>query len=65
MEPIATYSESRFDGKRSFELFADKVIVRGKENLQSNYVSEVALSTLTPNLDRMRHRSDWFMTGLG
>jgi hypothetical protein len=37
VEPLARYFEQRFDGKRTFELFPDKLNVRGAEFLSADY----------------------------
>ncbi len=35
METIATYSEIRFDGSRTFTLLPDKIMICGKQTLLS------------------------------
>ncbi len=64
MEPIATYAEQRFDGKRTFELFADRVVVRGKTTLRSDFEVTVPLASLTPEFARVRARYSGFFAGL-
>lgn len=51
-----TYSEQRFDGKRTFQLFPDRVVVRGAETLSSDYDQTIPLATLTPEATTMRYR---------
>jgi hypothetical protein len=68
-QPIATYREQRFDGKRLFELFPDRVRVRGSVQLQSEFDTTVPLHTLnpTPNFIRIRNKSfaqgSWLFIG--
>ena len=64
MEPIATYEEQRFDGKRRFELFEDRVVVSGKTTFTSEFESVVPLTTLRPEFTRMRLRNLYFYMGI-
>lgn len=64
MEPITTYSEVRFDGARTFTLFPDRVVVRGKQTLHSDFESEIPLATLDPNFERISIRNRTFMAGV-
>jgi hypothetical protein len=64
MQPIATYSEVRFEGKRTFTLFADKIVVRGKQSLQSEFDVTIALTKLDPTPDILRFRSKGFTAGM-
>lgn len=64
MEPIATYREKRFDGERTFELYADRVAVRGKVTLASDFDASVPLITLTGNITRLRLRNRGFFSGM-
>lgn len=64
LEPIATYSETRFEGSRTFALFADRITIRGKEFLKSEYDGGIPLDTLNSNFDRMRVRSKTCIQGL-
>lgn len=57
MEPIATYKEVRFDGSRTFTLFPDKLLVRGKTTLHSDFDTTIPLRILDPNFDRMGIRN--------
>lgn len=61
METIATYYERRFDGKRTFTLLADAVVVSGSATLTSEFQVRVPLSSLDPNYSmlRLRHRIFW------
>ena len=68
-QPIATYREQRFEGKRLFELFPDRVRVRGSVQLQSEFDTTVPLHILnrTPNFIRIRSKSfaqgSWLFIG--
>ena len=53
MEPLMTYAERRFDGKRAFQLFADRVVIRGSEALSSEYEQIVRLDSLNAEFDRL------------
>ena len=64
MQPIATYTEVRFEGSRTFALFPDKVVVRGKQSLQSEFETAVALKALDPSPDSLRFRSPLFTWGM-
>src|SRR4051812_34818310 len=61
IEPIATYREQRFDGKRVFELFPDRVRIRGSVQLKSEFDTSVALNALVPtaNYLTIRNMSFW------
>lgn len=61
--PIATYRERRFDGKRTFELFADRVQIRGSTQLSSDFEISVPLKTLNPVPMRLRLRNKAFWAG--
>ena len=64
MEPIATYSEVRFDGARTFTLFPDRIIVRGKQTLHSDFETTIPLATLDANFDRLSIRNRNFASGI-
>lgn len=64
MEQIATYSEIRFDGSRTFTLFPDRIVVKGKQTFHSDFESNIRLATLDPNYDRVRIRNRIFMAGV-
>lgn len=64
MNPIATYTEARFDGKRTFHLFEDKVIVRGKATLGGDFETAIPLASLTPSFARLRSRHRAFFGGI-
>lgn len=59
-----TYDEQRFDGKRTFQLFAERIVVRGSESLSSAYEQTFALDTLRPEFDRTWYRSPYFLSGV-
>jgi len=64
METIATYFEQRFDGKRSFTLLPDAVVVAGRTTFNSDFEGRIPLSSLDPNYNRLRVRSRSCWTGL-
>ena len=63
-EPIATYRETCFDGKRVFELFPDRVRIRGSVQLTSEFEISIPLAVLNPNPMRIRMRNKAFWSGL-
>ncbi len=62
-QPVATYRERRFDGKRTFELFDDRVRIVGSTQLSSEFDFAVQLSSLNPEPMRMRFRNKGFWAG--
>lgn len=64
MDSIATYSEQRFDGKRTFTLLADAVVVIGSAALTSEFQARIPLSSLDPNYSILRFRNRNFWAGL-
>jgi len=64
MDPIATYAETRFSGKRQFELFSDTIRVRGKTFLKSDFDSTIPLKSLNPDFSRLRVRESAFVWGM-
>ena len=64
MEPLARYFEQRFDGKRTFELFPDKLQVRGAETLGADYEQTFRLASPQPEVNRMWYRNRSFNAGL-
>ena len=64
MEPIATYFEQRFDGKRMFTLFPDAIDVRGSVALTSEFELRIPLSSLDPNYTKLRCRNRGFNGGM-
>jgi hypothetical protein len=62
--PIATYRERRFDGKRAFELFAGRVVIRGHAGLTSRFETTILLNTLDPTFSRIWLRSSGFRASL-
>lgn len=59
-----TYSEQRFDGKRTFQLFTDRVLICGSETFSTTYEQTVRLESLRSEFDRTWYRSPSFMHGL-
>jgi hypothetical protein len=64
MESLMTYSEQRFDGKRTFQLFPDHVVIKGSEMLSSDYEQTLRLDSLLPEFGRTWYRSPSFMSGI-
>ena len=64
MEQIATYSEIRFDGSRTFTLFPDRIVVKGKQTFHSDFESNIPLATLDSNYDCVRIRNRIFIAGV-
>jgi hypothetical protein len=64
MDVIDTYHEVRFDGCRNYELYADRVVVKGKQSLGQEFESVVMLSTLQPIVSKVRARSKGFGQGI-
>ncbi len=64
LEPLMTYSEQRFDGKRTFQLFSDRVVIRGSQILASDFEQTVRLESLRPDFDRTWCRSPSFISGI-
>ena len=62
--PIATHRDQRFDGKRVFELFPDRICIRGSALLSSEFETSIPLNTLNPNPARIRFRNKAFWSGL-
>lgn len=60
MEPIARYSERRFEGRRDFQLFGDRVLIIAKDYMGSESESSVMLDSMVPVLSRGRARSSAF-----
>ncbi|MBK9099037.1 MAG: hypothetical protein IPM14_13125 [bacterium] len=63
-DAIATYSERRFDGRREFTLFADKVAISGTTSLGPRFEMTVQLNSLVPVADRLWARSRGFWQGI-
>ena len=65
MDPIAIYTEIRFDGTRTFTLFPDRVHIRGKNTLQSDFEAEIPLAILSPGYFKANFRHPACMVGIG
>jgi hypothetical protein len=63
-EPMATYQEARFELRRKFELFPDRVRVTGKGLHLGRFDVTVALSILRPQPNRVWIRGWLFRYGL-
>ncbi|HWG11111.1 MAG TPA: hypothetical protein VN693_06395 [Rhodanobacteraceae bacterium] len=64
MQTLATYSEQRLEGSRTFELFQDRVVIKGKQYLGSEFESTVMLEILQPTVNSVRRRSKGFPQGI-
>jgi hypothetical protein len=64
MEPLMTYAERRFEGTRTFQLFPDRVVIRGSEVLSAEYEQTVRLESLNAEFDHMWYRHPNFMHGI-
>jgi hypothetical protein len=62
-EPLARYSEVRPNGRRQFELFTDRVIVKAK-SARADTESTIMLADLRPEPNRLRVRPNEFGVGL-
>ena len=60
MSLLATYRERRPEGWRLFELFEDTIIVRGKNYLEHEFKTPIALHTLDPAHGWIKARSAGF-----
>ncbi len=60
MEPIARYSERRFEGRRDFQLFEDRIVVIAKNYMGGESESSIMLNTLVPVLSHGRARGSEF-----
>ncbi len=63
-QPIAIYREHRFDGKRLFELFPDRVRIHGHVQLHSEFDTTIPLNTLIPIPNVIRIRNKSFVHGI-
>jgi len=63
-QPIATYREHRFDGKRIFELFDDRIRIAGSTQFSSEFDFAVQLRVLNPEPMRLWFRNKSFWAGI-
>ena len=61
---IAKYEERRFDGKRLFELFGDRMLVSGARSLGPRFEQRVELRSLNAIPDRLWTRPPQFWGGI-
>ena len=64
MEPIATYSEKRFSGKRKFQLFKEKLYIQGIISTRGDFELTLDLKDLNPDYSVMRLREKNWLAGL-
>jgi hypothetical protein len=62
METIATYAETRLEGRRSFALLSDRIVVSSK-SIAGEVDLSFQLATLSPVVSRLRVRSRYFIAG--
>lgn len=63
-EPLATYEEARFESRRQFELYPDRIRVVGQVQGIGRFDQFIVLSSLQPTVGRMWVRSRLFSWGL-
>lgn len=63
--PIARYDERRFDGRRQFQLFPDRIEVSGASFLGARFEEHVPLEGLSAAPDRLWTRAAGFWSGIG
>lgn len=56
MEPIATYTESTLSGKRKYELYPDKIVIKGAVSWSYDFESAVVLNRINSEYTRLRIR---------
>jgi len=61
--PTATYDESRFDGKRRYELYPNVLIVSGIQVFRSEFRTKLPLQALHPDPSTARVRNALFPFG--
>jgi len=62
MQPIAKYAETRLEGRRSFILLPDRLVV-SRRGLSGEMELSFELATLSPIVSRLRVRSRYFRLG--
>ena len=63
--PTATFTERRFDGRRQFELYSDRIAISGIASLGARFELNIDLDALVPAPDRLWARSRGFWSGIG
>ena len=63
--PVATYAERRFDGRRLFELYANRIAISGTASLGARFELNISLDALVPAPDRLWARPNGFWSGIG
>ena len=64
MQPLKTYFEKRFDGRRTFSLYPDRVVIAGKKRFSMEFQSVVPLAGIYPEWNRLFIRYGDFHIGL-
>lgn len=64
IEPLATYREARFDGKRQFDLFDHEIRVRGSVGIGMKIDTTIPLRQLQSRVIRIWVRNQNFKSGL-
>jgi hypothetical protein len=62
-EPLATYREVRSDGRRRFELYADRIVVKGS-GARTKFEATVLFANLRPEPDKLWIRHKSFLLGV-
>ena len=58
--PLEKYREHRLEGIRTFDLYPDKIVIRGLMRLGSNFESTISLSSAQPEIHRIWVRTQYF-----
>lgn len=64
MNVIATYQEKRMDGYRVFELYSDRVVVKGAQYIGGKFETTVMLQALEPTPSKLVSRNRAFFQGI-
>lgn len=64
MEPIARYKDKSHFGKREYDLFPDRIVIRYSDTIKSSGESTIRLSDLNPDCHRGAQRSPFFFSGI-
>ena len=63
-QPLASYTESRLGGRRTYALLEDRIVIRGTHGAGSRIDCTVRLDTLDPCADRIWTRGKLFREGI-
>lgn len=64
MDPVAKYREARVDGRRTFELYDDVLIIRGYQSWDARFEFRIPLEHMfpVPSTLHHRHKQFWWST---